>query len=140
MERTHANFEVIPQLKLHRLANDKTTDDLRHLSLQGEEEERSNADAPTVNEVANRIRQYEDSLSCPLTVAAVENMTNKMEKMAAQTQKMIEKTDEKNEKLLEKVLDKLFDKLSRMEERFHSSPAWTHVTAIRRRRCPMRPT
>ncbi|KAM6336580.1 uncharacterized protein FN964_013104 isoform 1-T1 [Alca torda] len=75
-------------------------------------------DSLTVNEVASRMRQYEDSLSRPLTVAAVEKLTEKTEKL----------------------FDKLFDKLSRMEERSYSSPARTCVAAIRRRPHPPRPT
>ncbi|PKU28542.1 ubiquitin carboxyl-terminal hydrolase 4 [Limosa lapponica baueri] len=78
-------------------------------------------DSLTVSEVANRIRQYEDSFSRPLTVATVKKLTDK-------TEKVIEKTE------------KLFDKLSRMEDRSYSSPPWTHVAAIRRRHPPMRPT
>ncbi|KAM6340308.1 uncharacterized protein FN964_011708 [Alca torda] len=75
-------------------------------------------DSLTVNEVASRMRQYEDSLSRPLTVAAVEKLTEKTEKL----------------------FDKLFDKLSRMEQRSYSPPARTRVAAIRRRPHPPRPT
>ncbi|PKU33747.1 hypothetical protein llap_15947 [Limosa lapponica baueri] len=79
-------------------------------------------DSLTVSEVASRMRQYDDSLSRPLTVAAVEKLTEKTEKMI-----------EKNEQLF----DKLFDKLSRMEDRSYSSPPWANVAAVRRRRPPM---
>lgn len=71
----------------------------------------SDTDTPTVNEVANKVRRYEDSLSRPLTVAAVEKLTKKM---AGQNKKLF---------------DKLFDKVSRMEERSHSSPAWIRIAA-----------
>ncbi|PKU29032.1 rna-directed dna polymerase from mobile element jockey-like [Limosa lapponica baueri] len=78
-------------------------------------------DSLTVSEMASRMRQYDDSLSHPLTVAAVEKLTEKTEKII-----------EKNEKQ--------FDKLSRMEERSCSSPPWTNVAAVRRRCPPMRLT
>ncbi|PKU31805.1 ubiquitin carboxyl-terminal hydrolase 4 [Limosa lapponica baueri] len=95
----------------------------------------SDADTPTVKEVTNKVQQYEDSLSRPLTVAAVEKLTEKTEKM---TEKMTE-NNEKRAKKNDKLLDKLFDKLSRMEERSHSSPAWTHIAAVRRRCPPTKP-
>lgn len=41
----------------------------------------SDADKPTVNEVVNKVRRYEDSLSRPFTVAAVEELAVNTEKM-----------------------------------------------------------
>ncbi|PKU28664.1 ubiquitin carboxyl-terminal hydrolase 4 [Limosa lapponica baueri] len=51
----------------------------------------SDADTPTVNEVANKVRQYEDSISCPLSVAAMEKLTEQTEKMDEQAKTMTEK-------------------------------------------------
>ncbi|PKU27239.1 hypothetical protein llap_22457 [Limosa lapponica baueri] len=65
----------------------------------------SDADASTVNEVANRVQQYEDSLSCPLTVAAVEKVAEKTEKMAEENEKMTEKMAKKNEKLFDTLVN-----------------------------------
>lgn len=41
----------------------------------------SDADKPTVNEVVNKVRRYEDSLSRPFTVAAVEELAVNIEKI-----------------------------------------------------------
>ncbi|PKU44172.1 ubiquitin carboxyl-terminal hydrolase 4 [Limosa lapponica baueri] len=54
----------------------------------------SDTDIPTVNEVADRVQQYEDSLSRPIGVAAIENLTKKV---AEQTEKMAEQNKTQTE-------------------------------------------
>ncbi|PKU40390.1 hypothetical protein llap_9321 [Limosa lapponica baueri] len=54
----------------------------------------SETDIPTVNEVADRVRQYEDSLSHPIGVAAIENLTKKV---AEQTEKLAEQNTTQTE-------------------------------------------
>ncbi|PKU36235.1 hypothetical protein llap_13461 [Limosa lapponica baueri] len=71
---------------------------------------RSDGETLTVNKVADRVRQYEDSLSHPPIITATKELA------------------EEN--------DKIFDKLSRMDKRSHSAPEWTRVPASRRRRPP----
>ncbi|PKU33533.1 hypothetical protein llap_16165 [Limosa lapponica baueri] len=63
----------------------------------------SDADAPAVNEVANQVRQYEDSLSHPLTVTAVEKLAEKLEEIAKTIAEHNEEIVKKNYKLFEKM-------------------------------------
>ncbi|PKU31512.1 hypothetical protein llap_18191 [Limosa lapponica baueri] len=101
----------------------------------------SDADAPAVNEVANKVRQYEDSLSRPLTVAAVEKLAKKMtEKTIEKMTKRIAKQDEEMAKKNYKLFEKLIEKLSGMEKESHSSPEQTHIAVIKKKHPPTRLT
>ncbi|PKU44833.1 ubiquitin carboxyl-terminal hydrolase 4 [Limosa lapponica baueri] len=69
----------------------------------------SDADIPTVNEVADRVQQYEDSLSRPIGVAAIENLTKKVaeqtEKMAEQNKTQTKTMNETVEKMTKAIVE-----------------------------------
>ncbi|XP_014813578.1 PREDICTED: uncharacterized protein LOC106897465 [Calidris pugnax] len=108
-----------------------------------------------MTKVADRVRQYEDSLSHPIGVAAIENLTktvseqNKiqtekieniaktqketMENMSKTQNKTMTETIEKMTKAIvqqnETILHKLLEKLSEIGKESYSSPAQTQVAA-----------
>ncbi|PKU28474.1 hypothetical protein llap_21222 [Limosa lapponica baueri] len=109
----------------------------------------SDADTPTVNEVANKVQQYEDSLSRTLSVATVEKLTEETEKKAEETKTMAKNTAKMTETIEkitktiaeqnETIFQKLLEKLSKMGKESHSSPEQTQVAAIKKKCPPTRP-